>query len=50
MKTINGFAADTTAASVIQAVSLLGLPLATTHIMTSAIMGMAASHRISAVR
>jgi PiT family inorganic phosphate transporter len=50
MKPINGFAADTTAASVIEVASLLGLPLSTTHIMTSTIMGVAASHRISAVR
>jgi inorganic phosphate transporter, PiT family len=50
MKPINGFAADTTAASVIEAASQFGLPLSTTHIMTSAIMGVAASNRVSAVR
>jgi len=50
MKPINGFAADTTAASVIEVASQFGLPLSTTHIMTSAIMGVAASNRVSAVR
>jgi inorganic phosphate transporter, PiT family len=50
MKPINGFAADTTAASVIECASQFGLPLSTTHIMTSAIMGVAASRRVSAVR
>jgi inorganic phosphate transporter, PiT family len=50
MKPINGFAADTTAASVIEVASQFGLPLSTTHIMTSAIMGVAASNRMSAVR
>jgi inorganic phosphate transporter, PiT family len=50
MKPINGFAADTTAASVIVVASHFGLPLSTTHIMTSAIMGVAASNRMSAVR
>jgi inorganic phosphate transporter, PiT family len=50
MKPINGFAADTVAASIIEIASRFGLPLSTTHIMTSAIMGVAASHRLSAVR
>jgi PiT family inorganic phosphate transporter len=50
MRPVNGFAADTTAASVIEIASHFGLPLSTTHIMTSAIMGVAASNRVSAVR
>jgi PiT family inorganic phosphate transporter len=50
MKPINGFAADTVAASVIEVASRFGFPLSTTHIMTSAIMGVVASRRISAVR
>jgi inorganic phosphate transporter, PiT family len=50
MRPINGFAADTVAATVIEVASRFGLPLSTTHIMTSAIMGVAASHRISSVR
>jgi PiT family inorganic phosphate transporter len=50
MRPINGFAADMVAASVIEAASRFGLPLSTTHIMSSAIMGVGASRRLSAVR
>ena len=50
MQPINGFAADSVAASVIEIASRFGLPLSTTHIMTSAIMGVVASRRMSAVR
>jgi PiT family inorganic phosphate transporter len=50
MRPINGFAADTIAASVIEVASRFGLPLSTTHIMSSAIMGVGASRRMSAVR
>jgi PiT family inorganic phosphate transporter len=50
MRPINGFTADMVAASVIEAASRFGLPLSTTHIMSSAIMGVGASQRFSAVR
>ena len=50
LKTINGFAAETTAASVIESASRLGFPLSTTHSITSAILGVGATRRLSAVR
>jgi len=45
-----GFAAETTASSVLFVTSLLGLPISTTHTITSAIMGVGATKRLSAVR
>ena len=50
LKTINGFAAETTAASVIETASRMGFPLSTTHSITSAILGVGATRRLSAVR
>jgi PiT family inorganic phosphate transporter len=47
---IHGFAAETTAATVIFGASSLGMPVSTTHIISSAIMGVGASDRLSAVR
>ena len=45
-----GFAAETAAACTIQAASLLGIPLSTTHTISTAIMGVGAVRRVSAVR
>jgi inorganic phosphate transporter, PiT family len=50
LRPINGFAADTVAATVIEIASRIGLPLSTTHIVSASIMGVVASKRISAVR
>jgi PiT family inorganic phosphate transporter len=50
LRPIHGFAAEATAASVIFANSLLGLPISTTHVISSAVMGVGASKRLSAVR
>ena len=50
LRPINGFAAETAAATVIEIASHIGLPLSTTHIISSSIMGVGASKRISAVR
>jgi PiT family inorganic phosphate transporter len=50
LRPINGFAAETAAATVIEIASRIGMPLSTTHIISSAIMGVGASKRISAVR
>jgi len=47
---IHGFAAETTAATVIQVASFLGMPISTTHTITTAIMGVGATRRLSAVR
>jgi PiT family inorganic phosphate transporter len=45
-----GFAAETTASTVLFATSQLGWPISTTHTITSAIMGVGATKRLSAVR
>ena len=50
LEPINGFAANFTAASIIEAASNLGLPVSTTHTSTSTIMGVGATRRVSAVR
>ncbi len=47
---VHGFAAETTAASIIYAASHFGMPVSTTHVISSAIMGVGASDRFSAVR
>jgi len=47
---VHGFAAETSAASAIQIASFLGIPLSTTHTINTAIMGVGASRRLSAVR
>ena len=46
---IHGFAAETSAASVITVATHFGLPISTTHTITSAIMGTGATQRLSAV-
>ncbi len=46
----HGFAAETTAASVIMGSSLLGIPVSTTHCVSGAIIGVGATRRFSAVR
>ena len=47
---IHGFAAETTAATIIFGASHFGMPVSTTHVISSAIMGVGASDRFSAVR
>jgi PiT family inorganic phosphate transporter len=47
---IHGFAAETSAATVIQIATHLGFPVSTTHTITSAIMGVGSTQRLSAVR
>lgn len=47
---VQGFAAETAAATVIQGASELGIPISTTHAITSAIVGVGAARRLSAVR
>ncbi len=45
-----GFAAETVASTVLFTTSRLGLPISTTHTITSAIMGVGATKKFSAVR
>jgi PiT family inorganic phosphate transporter len=47
---VHGFAAETTAASVILGASHFGVPVSTTHVISTAIMGVGSSDRFSAVR
>ena len=49
LQPINGFSVDAAAASVILGASSLGLPTSTTHVVTSAILGVGLSKRMSAV-
>src|SRR5207237_3014982 len=50
LEPIHGFAAETTAATIIESASRLGFPLSTTHVISSAILGVGAARRMSAVR
>ena len=47
---IHGFAAETSAATVIQIATHFGFPVSTTHTITAAIMGVGATRRLKAVR
>ncbi len=50
LKPIHGFAAETSAASVILAASHFGIPLSTTHVITTSIMGVGSTMHASAVK
>jgi PiT family inorganic phosphate transporter len=50
LETYQGFAAEMAAASTIEAASRLGIPLSTTHTISTAIMGVGAVRHPSAVR
>ena len=50
LQPIHGFAAETTAALVIHGASQIGVPLSTTHIISTSIMGVGATKRLSAVK
>jgi PiT family inorganic phosphate transporter len=47
---VHGFAAETSGVAVILGASALGLPVSTTHVITTCIMGVGATKRLSAVR
>jgi inorganic phosphate transporter, PiT family len=47
---VQGFAAETSAACVICAASAIGVPVSTTHVISTSIMGVGASKRLSAVK
>ncbi len=50
MDPIQGFSAQTAAALVIEGASALGIPVSTTHTVSTSIMGVGATRRLSAVR
>ena len=50
LEPIHGFAAETSAATVISMASLLGAPISTTHTISTSILGVGSSKRLSAVR
>jgi PiT family inorganic phosphate transporter len=47
---VHGFAAETTAATIIFGASHFGMPVSTTHVISTAIMGVGSTGRLSAVR
>src|SRR4029079_18875429 len=49
LRPINGFAAETSAATTILIAAWQGVPVSTTHVIASSIMGVGASKRVSAV-
>src|SRR2546430_2126327 len=50
LQPVHGFAAETTAAVIIQAASYYGIPLSTTHVITTSIMGVGAVKRFSGMK
>jgi PiT family inorganic phosphate transporter len=50
MEPVDGFAAQTVGAAVIQVATLWGLPVSTTHVISGSVMGAGATRRLSAVR
>ena len=50
LEPVHGFTADFSAGIVIETASILGIPVSTTHCASSAIMGIGATRRLSAVR
>jgi PiT family inorganic phosphate transporter len=50
LEPVHGFAAETAAALTIEAATRLGIPLSTTHTISTAIIGVGATRRFSAVR
>jgi PiT family inorganic phosphate transporter len=50
IKPANGFAADLTASIIIYSASLIGFPVSTTHVISSAIIGVGAAQRMRGVR
>ncbi|HEU5081015.1 MAG TPA: inorganic phosphate transporter [Opitutaceae bacterium] len=50
LQPVHGFAAETTAALIIQTASHIGVPLSTTHVISTSIMGVGATKRFDAVK
>jgi PiT family inorganic phosphate transporter len=50
LQPVHGFAAETTAALILHITALKGIPVSTTHVISTSIMGVGASKRFSAVK
>ncbi|MEA1959390.1 MAG: inorganic phosphate transporter [Chloroflexota bacterium] len=50
LRPVQGFAAITAAAAVVETASVLGIPVSTTHCVSSSVMGVGSTKRFSAVR
>jgi inorganic phosphate transporter, PiT family len=50
LQPVHGFAAETTAALIISGASSYGVPVSTTHVIATSIMGVGATKRLSAVK
>lgn len=50
LQPVHGFAVQTTAAAIIQVASHWGIPLSTTHVISTSIMGVGMTKRLSAVK
>jgi inorganic phosphate transporter, PiT family len=50
LQPVHGFAAETTAALIIQSASYYGIPLSTTHVISTSIMGVGAVKRFSGMK
>ena len=50
LQPVQGFAAETTAALIIDGASMIGVPVSTTHVISTSIMGVGATKRLSAVK
>lgn len=50
LQPVHGFAAETTAATILYVTALIGVPVSTTHVISTSIMGVGASKRLSAVK
>jgi PiT family inorganic phosphate transporter len=50
LQPVHGFAAETAAASVLLGTALFGMPVSTTHVITTSIMGVGAAKRLSAMK
>ena len=50
LQPVHGFAAETAASIVIQFASSMGIPVSTTHVISTSIMGVGATKRLSAVK
>jgi PiT family inorganic phosphate transporter len=50
LQPVNGFAADTTAATVLMTTAMLGMPVSTTHAVSTSIMGVGAARNHRAIK
>ncbi|MSU24400.1 MAG: inorganic phosphate transporter [Opitutus sp.] len=50
LQPVHGFAAETTAALIIDGASMIGVPVSTTHVISTSIMGVGATKRLGAVK